>query len=77
MLIQPQDAEEDDEVEVPADPTPPSPTTEPTPSLQEPIITPLQAQPASSPPQAQPQPDTYESSMSILNTLMETCATLS
>nr|GEY53823.1 hypothetical protein [Tanacetum cinerariifolium] len=44
---------------------------------QESIPTPLQAQPAppSSPPHEH-QPDTSESSISILHTLMETCATL-
>nr|GFC15328.1 hypothetical protein [Tanacetum cinerariifolium] len=79
MLVQPQSptTEEEDEMEVPAAPTPPSPTIEPLPSPQKHTTTPPQAQPApSSPPQAQPQPDTSESSMSILNTLMETCATL-
>nr|GEW57758.1 hypothetical protein [Tanacetum cinerariifolium] len=70
--------EEEDEVQVPNAPTPPSPTTAPSPLPQEPISTPPQAQPAlaSSPPQEQPT-TTFESSMSILNTLMETCATLS
>nr|GEV84632.1 ribonuclease H-like domain-containing protein [Tanacetum cinerariifolium] len=58
--------------------TPPSPTTEPSPPLQEAITTPLQAQPIPppSPPQEQPT-TTFESSMSILNTLMKTYATLS
>nr|GEY49726.1 hypothetical protein [Tanacetum cinerariifolium] len=80
MLVQPQSpaAEEDDEVKVPSAPTPPSPIIEPTSPPQEPTNTPKQAQPAlSSPPQAQPQPDTSKSSMSILNTLMETYVTLS
>nr|GEW24807.1 retrovirus-related Pol polyprotein from transposon TNT 1-94 [Tanacetum cinerariifolium] len=81
MLVQPQPPateEEDEAEEMPNAPTPPSPTTEPSPPPQEPIHSPSQAQPAtsSSPPQAQPQPDTFESSMSILNTLMEICATL-
>nr|GEV81690.1 hypothetical protein [Tanacetum cinerariifolium] len=80
MLVQPQPpaAEEEDEVEVPAAPTPPSPTTAPSPPLQEPISPPQQAQPAlpSSPPQEQPT-DTSESSMSLLTTLMDTCTTLS
>nr|GEX41416.1 hypothetical protein [Tanacetum cinerariifolium] len=53
MLVQPQAEVEEDDVEVPAAPTPPS-----------------------SPPHEQ-QTDTFESLMSILNTLMETCATLS
>nr|GEY04999.1 hypothetical protein [Tanacetum cinerariifolium] len=80
MLVQPQPpaTEEEDEVEVPSDPNPPSPIIEPTLHPQEPISTTTHAQPAlSSPPQAQPQIDIFESSMSILNTLMETCATLS
>nr|GEU73455.1 hypothetical protein [Tanacetum cinerariifolium] len=69
--------EEKDKVEVPNAPTPPSPTTKPLPPPQEPIPIPLQARlaPPLSPPQEQ-QPDTSESSMSILNTLMETCAEL-
>nr|GEW84763.1 hypothetical protein [Tanacetum cinerariifolium] len=81
MLVQPQHhaAEEEDKVEVPFAPTSTSPTIEPTPPPQDTITTPPQAQPAtpSSPPQAQPQPKTSESSMTFLNTLMETCATLS
>nr|GEZ95606.1 hypothetical protein [Tanacetum cinerariifolium] len=54
MLVQPQPSatEEEDEVEVPNAPTPPSSTTE------------------------QPN-DTSKSSLTLLNTLMETCATLS
>nr|GEX10106.1 ribonuclease H-like domain, Gag-pre-integrase domain protein [Tanacetum cinerariifolium] len=46
MLVQPQAIakKEDEEDEVPAAPTPPSPTHEPTPPLQEPITSPLQAQ---------------------------------
>nr|GEU76053.1 hypothetical protein [Tanacetum cinerariifolium] len=80
MLVQPQPpvAEEEDGVEVPAAPIPPSITNASSPPLQEPITTPPQAQPAppSSPPQEQ-QTDTSGSSMSILNTLMETYATLS
>nr|GEZ52611.1 copia protein [Tanacetum cinerariifolium]GEZ53609.1 copia protein [Tanacetum cinerariifolium] len=64
-------AEEEDDVEVPAANTPPSPIIEPT-------SIPPQAQPVpSSPPHAQPQPDTFESSITLLNTLMETYATLS
>nr|GFA39598.1 hypothetical protein [Tanacetum cinerariifolium] len=58
---------------------PPSPTTTPSSPPQDPIPAPLQAQPATpqaTPPQEQP-PDTSESSMNLLNTLMETCATLS
>nr|GEX53266.1 hypothetical protein [Tanacetum cinerariifolium] len=80
MLVQPQPpaAEEEDEVEVPNAPTTPSPTTAPSPPLQDSITTPSQAQPAppSSPPQEQ-QTETSESSMTLLNTLMEKCATLS
>nr|GEY69816.1 hypothetical protein [Tanacetum cinerariifolium] len=80
---------EDDDDEVSAAPTPPSPTpttipTSPThkplPPLQEPIPSPLQPQlvPSSSPPQEQPTQPTHtsESSMTLFNTLMETCATL-
>nr|GEV45561.1 ribonuclease H-like domain-containing protein [Tanacetum cinerariifolium] len=79
MLVQPQPPaaeEEDEEEEVPNAPTPPFPTTAPL--LQAHIPTPLQAQPASpsSPPQVQPT-TTYESSMTLLNTLTETCDTLS
>nr|GEV15043.1 hypothetical protein [Tanacetum cinerariifolium] len=90
ILVPPQaDAENEDDDEVSVAPTPPSPTpattpTSPThePSLpsQEPISSPPQAQPAppSSPPQEQPTQPTHtsESSMTLLNTLMETCATL-
>nr|GEX90672.1 60S ribosomal protein L34 [Tanacetum cinerariifolium] len=66
------------EDKVPVAPTPPSPTHEPTPSSQEPITTPPQSPPAppSSPPQAQPT-TTSASDMTLLNTLMETCTTLS
>nr|GEZ52130.1 hypothetical protein [Tanacetum cinerariifolium] len=72
MLVQPQAAEEEDGVAVPNALTPPSPTIEPLPPPQEPITTPPQAQPASpsSPPQEQPT-TTYESSMTLLNTLMD------
>nr|GEY51754.1 hypothetical protein [Tanacetum cinerariifolium] len=68
---------DEDDVEVPNAPTPPSPKTTPLPPPQDSITTPSQAQPAppSSPPQEQPT-DTSESSMTLLNTLMETCATL-
>nr|GEZ33380.1 hypothetical protein [Tanacetum cinerariifolium] len=92
MLVQPHAAteEEDKEDEVPAAPTPPSPTHEPTPPLQEPITPPPQAQsvtPPPSPPQAQPAPPTSPpqeqptttstSAMTLLNALLETCTTLS
>nr|GEZ06851.1 hypothetical protein [Tanacetum cinerariifolium] len=80
MIVQPQPpgVEKEYEVEVPNAPTPPSPTTAPSPPPQEPIPIPPQAQPAlpSSPPQEQP-PITSESSMTLLNTLMESCTTLS
>nr|GEX85342.1 hypothetical protein [Tanacetum cinerariifolium] len=86
MLVQPQvhDAaeveEDEDDNEVPASPSPPSLAHELSSPPQEHIPSPPQAQPAppSSPPQQQPvQPsDTSESSMTLLNTLMETCATL-
>nr|GFB59038.1 hypothetical protein [Tanacetum cinerariifolium] len=80
MLVQPQPSatKEVDEVQVPNAPTPSSLINEPSPPLQEPITTPLQDQPAppSSPPHEQ-QNDTSESFMTILNTLMETYATLS
>nr|GEU34536.1 ribonuclease H-like domain-containing protein [Tanacetum cinerariifolium] len=80
MIVQPQPsaADEEDKVAVPTAPTSPSPTTAPSPPPQEPIPTPPQAQPAPplSPPQEQPN-DTSESSMTLLNALIETCATLS
>nr|GEY76810.1 hypothetical protein [Tanacetum cinerariifolium] len=86
MLVQPQvqdtaELEEDeDDNEVSAAPTPPSPTQAPLPPQQDPIPLPPQAQPAqsSSPPQEQPTQSTHtlESLMTLLNTLMETCATL-
>nr|GEU57365.1 hypothetical protein [Tanacetum cinerariifolium] len=80
MLVQPQppNAEEEYEVKVPNAPTPPSPTSIPSPPPQDPISTPLQAQPATpnaTPPHEQPT-NTSKSSMTLLNTLMETCATL-
>nr|GEW23265.1 hypothetical protein [Tanacetum cinerariifolium] len=65
MLVQPQEEEEDDEI-----PNAPSPPTE-----QDPIPIPHTI-PLASPPQEQPTA-TSESTMSLLNTLMETCATLS
>nr|GEW86418.1 hypothetical protein [Tanacetum cinerariifolium] len=80
MLVQPQAAaeEQDEEDEVPTAPTPPSPTHEPSPPLHEPITTPTQAQhaPLSSPPQEQPT-TTSASDMNLLNTLIDTCTTLS
>nr|GEW48220.1 hypothetical protein [Tanacetum cinerariifolium] len=61
--------EEEEDVEVSAAPTPPSPTNTP--------LLPLQAQLASpSSPLQEQLTNTSESSMTLLNTLMETCATL-
>nr|GEW64230.1 hypothetical protein [Tanacetum cinerariifolium] len=81
MIVQPPPfvVKEEADVKVHAAPTSPSPTTAPSSPPQEPIPRPPQAQPAapSSPPQAKPQPDTFDSSISILNALMDTCATLS
>nr|GEV17151.1 hypothetical protein [Tanacetum cinerariifolium] len=84
MLVQPQVQdvakieEAEDDHKVPAPHTPPSPT--PPPPQQEPIPSPSQAQPAQSSSLLQQQPtqpaDTSESSMTLLNTLMVTCATL-
>nr|GEY47844.1 hypothetical protein [Tanacetum cinerariifolium] len=78
MLVEPPDAEEEDEVDVHATLTRPSHTIEPSPPLQEPITTPLQAQLATplTPPQEQPT-ITSESDMTLLNTLIETCTILS
>nr|GEY28452.1 hypothetical protein [Tanacetum cinerariifolium] len=79
ILVQPQAVEVEEDVEVPTALAPPSPTSAPSPPPQDPILTPLQAQhvtPHATPPQEQPT-DTSEYSMSLLNTLMETCATLS
>nr|GEY55862.1 hypothetical protein [Tanacetum cinerariifolium] len=64
--------EEDDDILTA--PIPPTPTNAPSSPLQDPIPTPPPAQPAtphSTPPQEQPTA-TFESSMSLLNTLMET-----
>nr|GEU65660.1 hypothetical protein [Tanacetum cinerariifolium] len=72
MLVPPQpQAAEEDEVEMPTTPTPPYPTNVPSPPLQDPTLT-----PPASPPQEQPT-TTTEFSMSLLTTLMETCAILS
>nr|GEY61473.1 ribonuclease H-like domain-containing protein [Tanacetum cinerariifolium] len=70
--------EEDEEDEVPATPTLSSPINKPLPPPHTPITTPPQAQPAppSSPPQEQPS-KTSASDITLLNTLMETCTTLS
>nr|GEV75977.1 hypothetical protein [Tanacetum cinerariifolium] len=71
--------DEDDDNEVSAEPTPPSPTrvTPPPSPTQEHISSPPQAQTAqpSSPPQQQPS-HTTDISVTILNTLLVTCATL-
>nr|GEV52092.1 hypothetical protein [Tanacetum cinerariifolium] len=82
VLPQPQAAEED-EVKVPTAPAPPSPTSAPSPLLQYPTLiphaTPLQDQPSTPlalPPHEQPTKNS-ESSMSLLTTLMEICASLS
>nr|GEU40852.1 hypothetical protein [Tanacetum cinerariifolium] len=88
MLVQPQvqdvaevNAEDEDDNEVSAAPTPPSPTPATTspPPQQEPIPSPPHAQSVQplSPPQQPSQPiDILESLMTLLNTLMVTCATL-
>nr|GFA12464.1 hypothetical protein [Tanacetum cinerariifolium] len=89
MLVQHQvqdvkDATEDegDNNEVYAKPTPPSPTpaTPPPSPTQEPIPSPPQAQTTqpSSPPSQQPSQTTNnsQSAMTLLNTLLKTCATL-
>nr|GEW24205.1 hypothetical protein [Tanacetum cinerariifolium] len=74
MLVQPQAAEEEeDDVEVPAAPTLPSPTNAPSLPLQDPITSPPQAQPVTpqaTPPQEHPT-DPSESFMTFLNSLME------
>nr|GEU68400.1 ribonuclease H-like domain-containing protein [Tanacetum cinerariifolium] len=74
MLVQPQAAEVEEEVEVPTAPAPPSSTNAPLPPLQDPTLSPHASSP--SPPQEQPT-TTTKSIISLLNTLMETCATLS
>nr|GEZ23614.1 hypothetical protein [Tanacetum cinerariifolium] len=78
MLVQPQAVEVEEDVEVHAAPTPPSPTNTPSPPSQDPIPTPPQAQPAtpSSPTQEQPT-RISKSFMTLLNTFLETYATLS
>nr|GFA57264.1 hypothetical protein [Tanacetum cinerariifolium] len=74
--------DEDDDNEVSAEPTPPSPTpaTPPPSPTQEHIPSPPQAQSAkpSSPPPQQPSQtaDILKSAMTILNTLLDACATL-
>nr|GEZ99670.1 hypothetical protein [Tanacetum cinerariifolium] len=72
--------DKDNKVSVVPTPSSPTPATTPPPPQQEPISSPPQAQYAqpSSPPQQQPSQtaDISESSMTLLNKLMETCATL-
>nr|GEV19647.1 hypothetical protein [Tanacetum cinerariifolium] len=67
-------AEEKEEVKVPNALAPPSPTTAHSPPPQDPTPTPHDSPP--SPPQEQPT-TTFASSMTLLNYLLETCATLS
>nr|GEY78082.1 hypothetical protein [Tanacetum cinerariifolium] len=82
MLVQPQPQAEEG-VEIPIAPAPPSTTSSPSPpTLQDPTptphATPPQDQPLThhaSPPQDQPT-TSHESSIPILTTLIETCATL-
>nr|GEX04812.1 retrovirus-related Pol polyprotein from transposon TNT 1-94 [Tanacetum cinerariifolium] len=74
MIVQPQPqaqaAEVEEEVEVPTAPVPPSPTTSLLPPSQDPTPT-----PHASPPQEQ-LTTTSTFSMTLLNSLLETCATL-
>nr|GEW27317.1 hypothetical protein [Tanacetum cinerariifolium] len=69
IMVQPQVAEKEDEVQVPTAPAPPSPTSAPSPPPQAPIPAPPQAQPAtpSSPTPEQPT-KTSDSSIPLLNT---------
>nr|GEV86012.1 hypothetical protein [Tanacetum cinerariifolium] len=78
MMVQPQAAEVEEEVKLPTAATLPSTTNEPSPLPQDPTPTPHATPHASpsSPPHAQPT-DSSESSIPLLNTLLETCATLS
>nr|GEW50647.1 ribonuclease H-like domain-containing protein [Tanacetum cinerariifolium] len=82
VLPQPQAKGEEEEVKMPNASAPPSLINAPSPPPQDPTptphVTPLQAQPSTpsaSPSQEQPT-TTFESSMSFLNSLMKTCATL-
>nr|GEV71771.1 hypothetical protein [Tanacetum cinerariifolium] len=77
MLVQPQPqaAGEEEEVNISTAPAPPSPTTAPLTPPQDPTPT-TYATPPASPLQEQPTTAT-DSSMSLLTTLMETCASLS
>nr|GEW54534.1 putative ribonuclease H-like domain-containing protein [Tanacetum cinerariifolium] len=74
MLVQPQAAEEDEEVKVPTAPAPPSPTPAPSPPPHDPTLTPYASLPL--PPQEQPT-TASASFMTLLNSLLEICATLS
>nr|GEW86515.1 ribonuclease H-like domain-containing protein [Tanacetum cinerariifolium] len=73
----------EEEVEMPITSAPPSPTNAPSPPPQDPTPTPHATPPQDQPfiPPASPPPEqpttSSESSMSLLTTLMETCATLS
>nr|GEZ32519.1 retrovirus-related Pol polyprotein from transposon TNT 1-94 [Tanacetum cinerariifolium] len=64
-----------EEVKVPNAPAPPSPINAPSPPPQDPTPTPY-AIPHASPPQEQPS-SPHDSTIPLLNTLMETCASLS
>nr|GEW69894.1 hypothetical protein [Tanacetum cinerariifolium] len=72
MMVPPQQAAEE---EVPNAPTPPSPTNAPSPPPQDPTLTP-HVTPHASLQQEQPT-ITFESSMSLLNSLLETYAIMS
>nr|GEX00669.1 hypothetical protein [Tanacetum cinerariifolium] len=77
MLVQPQphDAKEEDD-EIPTAPTPPSPTNAPTP-LADQDLTPIPHTTSPALPSQEQPITTSKSSVSLLHTLMETCATLS
>nr|GEW97227.1 hypothetical protein [Tanacetum cinerariifolium] len=68
-------AVEEEKANMPIASAPPSPINDPSPPPHDPTLTP-HATPPTLPPQEQPT-TTFESSMSLLTTLMETCATLS
>nr|GEX79783.1 hypothetical protein [Tanacetum cinerariifolium] len=74
MLVQPLPQAEE-EVKEPNAPAPPSPTNAPSPALQDPTLTPHDTLHAL-PPQKQPSLP-YDSTMPLLTTLMEPCASLS
>nr|GEW21305.1 hypothetical protein [Tanacetum cinerariifolium] len=75
MMLQPQPQAVEEEVEMPNALATPSPITAPSLPPQDPTLTP-HATPYALPPQAQPS-SPYDSTMPLLNTLMETCASLS